>query len=149
MSMARIKISCPKRPSFYTEIPVLIGAVNYGGHLGNDAVLSIMHEARMRFLNALGCSEKEAFGAGLIMADAAIAYRSEGFYRDVLSVGVVAYDIGGVGFDLFYELSCKRDNEEVIIAQAKTGMVCFDYQKRKTMRIPDKLKNALEKEELI
>jgi hypothetical protein len=44
--------------------------INYGGHLGNDAVLSLVHEARVRFLKQQGYTENNIEGAGIIMADA-------------------------------------------------------------------------------
>jgi hypothetical protein len=39
--MARVKIDLPDKFIFKTEIPIRINDINYGGHLGNDAVLSI------------------------------------------------------------------------------------------------------------
>ena len=55
--MARIKIELPEKFIFSTEIPLRISDINYGGHLGNDAVLSIAHEARIRFFNKHGFKE--------------------------------------------------------------------------------------------
>jgi acyl-CoA thioesterase FadM len=43
--MARIKIELPQSFSFTCRIPVRITDINYGGHAGNDTVLSIIHEA--------------------------------------------------------------------------------------------------------
>ena len=48
--MARVKLQLPANFLFSTEIPIRISDINYGGHLGNDAVLSIVHEARIQFL---------------------------------------------------------------------------------------------------
>lgn len=141
--MPRIKINCPKEPAFSTSIPVLVEHVNYGGHLGNDAVLSIAHEARIRFLKSLGCDELDAFGTGLIMTDAAVVYKSEGFQGDMLTVALVAYDISSLGFDLYYHISCERDGQKKCIAEVKTGMLCFDYERRKPMRLPEELREQL------
>ncbi len=82
--MARIKIELPEKFLFRTEIPVRITDINYGGHLGNDSLLSIIHEARLRFLNHLGYSESNVEEVGIIMIDSAIQYKSEGFYGDEL-----------------------------------------------------------------
>ena len=49
--MPRIKLELPEKLVFSTEIPVRITDINYGGHLGNDSILSIVQEARVRFLN--------------------------------------------------------------------------------------------------
>ena len=55
--MARINIDLPGDFKFSTTIPVRITDLNYGGHVGNDAILSIIHEARMQFLHHFGYSE--------------------------------------------------------------------------------------------
>ena len=60
--------------TYETEIPIRISDVNYGGHLGNDAVLSLAHEARVRFLALRGFSEKDVEGVGIMMVDAAVVY---------------------------------------------------------------------------
>ena len=83
--MPRIKIDLPGSFIFNTEIDVRIDDINYGGHLSNDAILSIMHEARMRFLKEHGYSELEVEGTSLIMGDTAIVFKSEGFHGDRLS----------------------------------------------------------------
>ena len=70
--MPRIKLSIPKNVHFSTTLYLRIYDMNYGGHLGNDSVLSIVHEARVRFLQDLGLSEKNFYGSGLLMADSAV-----------------------------------------------------------------------------
>ena len=71
----RIQLQLPDTFTFQTEIPVRITDINYGNHLGNDAILSMMHEVRVQFLQNLGYSELEMEGAGLIMSDTAIIYK--------------------------------------------------------------------------
>ena len=117
--------------------------MNYGNHLGNDHLLSIIHETRVQWLNALGCTELDVGGCGLIMADVMIAYKNEGFYGDDLLCAVFADEIQTSSFDVLYRLSTQRKGERLLIAEAKTGMVCFDYQARKIMPVPEKLLNKL------
>lgn len=139
--MPRVKIKFPdQKPIFTTRIPVRIKDINYGGHLGNDSVLSMLHEARMQMLAAWGCTELEVFGIGLIMADVMIAYKAEAFYGDILQVDIYAEEISDRTFDLLYHASCAGKD----IAHAKTGMVCFDYTHRKISEIPTELKNRLQ-----
>ena len=78
--MARIKIKPPQQFSFSAEIPVRITDLNYGGHVGNDTILSILHEARAQFLRYHGYSELNLHGVGLIMSDVGIEFKSELFY---------------------------------------------------------------------
>ncbi len=140
----RVKVKFPAhKPLAIVSVPVRIGDVNYGGHVGNDAVLSIMHEARLQALTAAGMTELEAGGHGLIMADVMIAYRAEAFYGDELSVALFADEIYERSFDLLYRITALRSGVEVLIAEAKTGMICFDYQTRRLTLMSDVLKSFL------
>ena len=123
--MARVKIQLPEVFSFFTQIPVRISDINYGGHVGNDAILSLIHEARLHFLKSFGFTELEFAGVGLIMADAAIEFKGEAFYGDVLKAYVAVEEISRIGFELYYKLV--KGEEETVVAVAKTGMICFDY----------------------
>ena len=139
--MARVKIELPKKFIFKTEIPIRINDINYGGHLGNDAVLSIAHEARLRFLKQYNFTELNAGGAGIIMADAAIQYKTEGFYGDIILVEIAVTDITGVGCDFVYRCTKKRTG--TLIAIVKTGIVFYDYNKKKVVSVPEKFISVL------
>ena len=139
--MGRVKIKFPEqKPLFTASIPVRIGDINYGNHVGNDAILSIVHESRMQMLGASGYTEMNAAGNSMIMADVMIAYKGEAFYGDVLSVDIYAEEIGGISFDLLYYITTTRNGEVKQIAHCKTGMVCFDYTLRKTTGMTDAFK---------
>ncbi len=140
--MARIKIALPGKFIFKTEIPIRITDINYAGHLGNDSLLSIIHEARVRFLKQLGYSESNIEGNGIIMIDAGVQYKSEGFHGDELLVEIAVNDFTGIGCDFVYRLINKNSNKE--IALAKTGIVFFNYEKRKTAPVPVKFKKKIE-----
>ena len=142
--MGRVKIKFPIDNLLLTAIiPVRIGDINYGGHVGNDAILSIIHEARMLFLAKFGYDELHAGGNALIMADVMIAYKGEAFYGDNLSVTVFADEITDRSFDLLYKITTERRGETKDIAHAKTGMVCFDYELRKIVIMKSELRNIL------
>lgn len=133
--MARIKIDLPEHFLFETEIPVRISDINYGGHLGNDAILSIAHEARIRFLAGMGYGEKNIENKSIILSDAAIVFRSEGYYGDVLLISIAVGDFSSRGFELLYRMSRKEDGKE--IARVKTGQVFFDYETKKISKVPE------------
>ncbi len=99
--MERLELDFPEAYSFSTEMSVRVGDLNYGGHLGNDAVLSLVHEARIRFLKDLGYSELDVGGPGLIMANAAVRYRAEGEIGDPLRIRMTAANVESSSFDLF------------------------------------------------
>jgi acyl-CoA thioester hydrolase len=135
--MARIKLVLPEHFSFTTSIPVRITDLNYGGHVGNDAILSLIHEARMQYLKSLGYSELQFDVVSLIMSDAGIEFKSEAFYGDIIKAQVTAGEFTRVGFDLFYKFTKQVEEKEVVVALAKTGMICFDYKARKVVPVPE------------
>ena len=131
--MARLKIALPAKFTFATTIAIRITDINYGGHLGNDALLSILHEARVQFLGHHGYAELDIAGKSLIMADVAIEYKGEAFRGNVLTVELAAHDFTRYGFDIAYRVT---NQKQKLIAVAKTGMLCFDYGTRKVISLP-------------
>lgn len=141
--MARIKVDLPEHFSFSTAIPVRITDLNYGNHVGNDTILSMIHEARVQFLKQLGYGELDLAGVGLIMSDVAIEFKRELFYGDVVKASVVAADISKIAFDLYYKLEKTAGDSTQLVAVAKTGMVCYDYGKKKVAAIPGEVVDKL------
>ena len=142
MSRPRIRIDIPDDVHFTTDIPIRISDINYGNHLGHDAVLSLAHEARVRFLAALGFTELDIDGAGLIMADAAVVYRSEAFYGETLRADVVVEALERSGFTLLYRLRASAEGREV--ARVRTGMVFFNYGTKRTVTVPPAFAAAMD-----
>ena len=132
--MSRIRIQLPSHFSFTTQIPIRITDINYGGHVGNDTVLTLVHEARMQFLKHLGYTELELEGRSLIMSDAAIEFKAELFYGDTITVQVAAGEFTRVGFQLYYRL---MKEGQVVVAVVKTGMICYDYAAKKVTALPE------------
>jgi acyl-CoA thioester hydrolase len=141
--MARVKIDLPENFSFSTKIPVRITDINYGGHVGNDTILSILHEARVQYLKSNGYSELNMEGVGLIMSDVAIEFKNELFYDDTIIASVTAAEFSKVAFEIYYKLEKQDNNIKTLIAVAKTGMVCYDYSNKKITAIPAEVKKKL------
>jgi acyl-CoA thioester hydrolase len=136
--MPRIKIDPPLHFHFTTEIPIRISDINYGGHLGNDAVLSILHESRIRLLVEHEYSEFNVEGVGIIMTDSAIVYKSEAFYGESLRIQIAVKDFSNFGCDMYY-LVRERESGR-LIAHAKTGIAFFNYEERKLAHVPEQFK---------
>jgi acyl-CoA thioesterase FadM len=141
--MARIKIELPKQCIATFKIPVRITDINYGNHVGNDSLVAIIHEARMQFLHQHGYTEMNVSGTSLIMNELFIEFKKEAFYNDMLEVKIFTGEIFKVGFEFFYSLSTIRDKSSLLIANAKTGMVCFNYEEKKLTPVPEELKKIL------
>jgi len=134
--MERVKVFLPEKFAFSTTIKIRITDLNYGGHVGNDAFLSLIHEARQQFLMHHGCTELNFFGVGLIMADAAIEFKKELSYSDEVIISVAADGFTKYGFDLLYKMEVVTNEQTLIAGKAKTGMLCFDYTNKKLALLP-------------
>ena len=141
--MARIKIELPDQFHFSCEIPVRITDTNYGGHVGNDTILSIIHEARMQFFKHFGYTEMQFAGAGIILADAGIEFKTELFYGETLIAYVAAGEFSKVSFDVFYKLEKQSQGKKIIVALAKTGVVCYDYENKKIVAVSEEARIKL------
>lgn len=141
--MARIKVNLPGSFSFKTEIPIRITDINYGDHVGNDTLLSLIHEARVQFLASHGYEELKIAGLGLIISDAGVEYKAELFYGDKIIVSVAAAEFSKVGFDLFYKIEKQSNGKMILVGAAKTGMIFYDYAKKKIAGVPEEVKNKL------
>jgi acyl-CoA thioester hydrolase len=139
--MVRVTLELPKQFSFSTEIPIRISDINYNNHLGHDSIITLIHEARVRFLNAYGFNELDIDGFGLVMTDLAILYKAEGFYGEILTIEVGIQDFTKYGCDIVYRVTNKETGTEV--ARAKTGVLIYDYEKRKVVEVPKRFKSTM------
>jgi acyl-CoA thioesterase FadM len=133
--MARLKLKPLKHYPFSTEIKVRITDINFGGHLGNDQLLSLTNEARSQFLAEHGFTELDCGGVPTMMTDAVIVYQGEAFLGDILKFEVAAGEATRIGFRLFFRITRIADSE--LIGLVETGLTCIDYKGKKILPLPD------------
>lgn len=139
--MARVRIRTEgKKQLGSVSVPLRITDLNYGNHVGNDSIVSLIHQARVLWLATLGFTEFDVDGASLIQADLEVSYKQELFYPDMLAVDLFAGDISSAGFEILYHL---KNNAGETIALAKTGIVFFDYESRSVMAMPEAFRQIL------
>jgi acyl-CoA thioester hydrolase len=139
--VSRIKLIMPENFEFSTKIDVRITDINYGNHLGNDSLLSLIHESRVRYLQNIGLSELDAGGCGIIMVDSVIIYTSEIQYGDKLIFNVSVDEFTDTGCDFYYKIISEKNSKDA--AAAKTGIVFFDYSKKKVSHVPEIFKEKV------
>ncbi len=132
--MPRLRLEPLDAYPFSTDIIVRITDLNYGGHVGNDAFLSLVQEARVAFLASRGLSELDCGGISLIMADAALVFMAEAHAGDTLRFEVAAGEASRCGFRLFHRVTRPADGTTVLLAE--TGMAGWDYRTGKIKPLP-------------
>ena len=139
--MERITLNIPEPPLFSTDLAVRITDLNYGQHVGHDTLMGLLQEVRVRWLNSHGLSEIDVGGCGLIMADTAIVFKNEVFHPATLHCTLSVQAGKGAGFDVYYRIV--READGALIAEAKTGMLCYDYDRKRPARMPPALRSVL------
>jgi acyl-CoA thioester hydrolase len=133
--MARIDITLPEQFAFSTEIALNEGHINYRGHLDNVLLLLVVSETRQRFFASIGQGDLESGGIGIVIADAAVQYRSEAFQGETMLVQMTAGEFTSKGCDLPWRMTEKDSGREV--ARGKIGIVFFDYATRSAVLVPE------------
>ena len=139
----RVQISLPDSFLYSTDITVRSSDLNYGAHVGHDRMLTLIQDARVMMYRSFGYGDERSFegSVGQVIADAAVQYKSECFLGDVLFIEIGIGASGRSGFDMLYRVTNRTTGKEAAIA--KTGIVCFDYAKRKVAAIPESLARNL------
>ena len=142
--MPRIKLQIEGDLLFRASLTVRISDINYGNHVGNDAFVSMIHEARMQWLMTKGFMELDIEGTGLIMSDLVVEFKQECFYGEHLQVDLIKGEVSKVSFELYYIIYSDRNGTREKLCNARTGMVCYNYAEKKVSPIPLALTELLE-----
>jgi acyl-CoA thioesterase FadM len=137
--MARLQLHFPEDQYYYsTPLTVRVTDINAGNHLGNDSMISMISEARARFLFEFGVAETERDGTGIIVTDLATTYRAEAHARDQLLFEVGVMDFNKYGGDITFRVTRPRD--KCLVAMAKSGFVFFNYKTSQVVAMPDEFR---------
>jgi acyl-CoA thioesterase FadM len=140
--MPRVKLQRQPSYEFHYEVTLQVRDINYGGHLGNDALVGLLHEARINLLHSLGLSEMNLGDGqtGIIMADLVVNFLEEGFMLDRLDIDSHIGEMTQRSFRIFHRLT----KGGKILALAETGIVTFNYAERKIAPVPQSFQQTLE-----
>lgn len=128
--------------AYTADVVVSVGYLNYGLHVGYDAMLTLLQEARMQWLKQYDMTEVDlAPNVGYVISDVQALYQAEAFHGDVLTVSFYWQVTNKKMFRLFYKIRNRALDKTVLTAE--TGHVCFDLVARKTTAIPMSLLSIL------
>jgi acyl-CoA thioesterase FadM len=137
--MARLQLIFPEEQYYFsTQLTVRVTDINGANHLGNDSMISMISEARARFLYEFGIRETGSDGIGIIVTDLATTYKAEAHARDQLLFEVGVMDFNSYGGDITFRIS--RPADQTLVAMAKSGFVFFNYQQSKVVPMPEEFK---------
>ena len=113
------------------------------GHVNNAAYLTYLEQARLFYWRSLwgfGLDESSA-SPGVIMARAEIDYRLPARYGQTLRVRIELAALGKTSFTYDYDI---LDEQQRIVASARTVQVMYDYAAASPVPIPADLRAKMQ-----
>lgn len=140
--MERVKLDFPAEAVIHRHpLTVRVTDMNYGRHLGHDALVSLLHEARIQAFAALDLPEWDMHGHPSVVADLAIQYQSEARWPDPLVIETAVPDPQGKALTI-YQRIYHADSQQ-IVATARVNQLLIDLATGRPAEVPEQVKQAL------
>ena len=123
---------------FVHREPVRFGDLDALGHVNNAVFLTYIESARVAFLFDTGAATSLE-DMSIIVARIEIDFRAPVRFGQDVEIAVRATRFGDKSFDLEYVL--RVDGQ--VVAEAKSVLVGYDYERREPMTIPDEWREKL------
>lgn len=127
--------------TYLTQIKPRFRDTDAMGHVNNAVFLTYLELARSTWYNEL--KQKIDIPLNFILARVELDYRSQITLDHLLEIEMWVSRIGSKSWTFSYRMY-RKDDPEIIHAQANTVQVYFDYDNNKTMPIPDALRSELQ-----
>ena len=141
LKMPRVRLSEQEVYEFQASLQIRPQDINYGGHLGNDNLISLVGAARAYLFHSMGFSELDLGDPhiGIIITDMIVNYKAEAFLFDELLIDTHIDEVAQKGFRMFHRV--RRDTK--LIALVETGFVTYNYATKKTAPVPSSFLKCL------
>ena len=129
--------------AFTFPIRIVPADIDFMGHVNNAVYLTYLEQARFAHWRAVWGFDFEGLpenAPGVILARAEIDYRRPARYGDMLEVRISLERIGRTSFSYTYEIV---DQEERVVAEAKSVQVMYDYAAGKPVPLSEEMRSKL------
>ena len=104
------------------------------GHMNNAVYATFVEQARIAYLSPRGAEV-----VNMILARLEIDFRSPVEFGETVEIAVKPTRVGTKSFDLGYELK----SGDRLVAEAKTVLVAYDYERARSIELPPEWKERL------
>ena len=140
--MERVAIEFPADAVIHRHtLSVRVTDMNYGRHLGHDALVSLLHEARAQALGRLHLPEWDMGGYPSVVVDLAIQYQQEARFPEVLVIETAVPEPQGKALTVYQRVL--KEGSETVVATARINKLLLDLGAGKPVPIPDVVKQTL------
>lgn len=114
-----------------------------GGHVSNTSYFFYMEEARSKFFEAIGFTGHEnRQNIDFIIASTKCDFIAQAYAGQTLAIVTTVDRIGTKSFGMKHEI--REQKTGAPIAAGSASIVCFDYEKQQTEKVPKTLRQMLE-----
>ena len=110
------------------------------GHINNAVYVTYLEVARQEYWRRFDGADYRR--VPFILASVSCDFRSEAQVSEVLEVGIRCEWIGDKSFAFSYEI--RERGTQRLVAEATSIQVCYDYEAKRSIRMPEELRRALE-----
>ncbi|CAH1043868.1 acyl-CoA thioesterase [Halomonas sp. TD01] len=140
--MERVTLDFPTAAIIHRHpLTVRVTDMNYGRHLGHDALVSLLHEARVHAFAALGLPEWDMKGYPSVVVDLAVQYQSEARWPDALMIETAVPEPQGKALAV-YQRICHAETGKVV-ATARVNQLLLDLSSGRPVKVPDDVVQAI------
>lgn len=140
--MERVTLEFPAEAVIHRHpLTVRVTDMNYGRHLGHDALVSLLHEARVHAFAALGLPEWDMQGYPSVVVDLAVQYQHEARWPDALVIDTAVPEPTGKALTIYQRIrNAEKDN---VVATARVNQLLLDLSTGRPVAVPEKVKQSL------
>lgn len=140
--MERVQLDFPDAAIIHRHaLSVRVTDMNYGRHLGHDALVSLLHEARIQAFAALDLPEWDMHGYPSVVADLAVQYQSEARWPDTLVVETAVPSPEGKALTVYQRMVHADSGKPV--ATARVNQLLIDRAAGRPVAVPASVVHAL------
>jgi acyl-CoA thioester hydrolase len=126
------------------ELPVVWGEMDAMRHVNNVVYFRYFETARIEYCRRLDWYDGDPFGGiGPILASTEARFRKPLTYPDKIWVGAQVPTVGEDRFTMLYKVVSAKLN--AVATEGQGVIVAFDYQTGTKARLPDELRQRIER----
>lgn len=151
--MERVALEFPAKAVIHRHpLTVRVTDMNYGRHLGHDALVSLLHEARVQAFASLGFAEWDMQGYPSVVADLAVQYQSEARWPEALVIDTAVPDAEGKALIVYQRIrkvateSLNADTVSAVatvVATARVTQLLMDTATGRPVEVPLEVRKTL------
>jgi|ERR1035437_1710188 acyl-CoA thioester hydrolase len=127
-----------------TLIQIRFKDVDMMGHVNNANHFTYLEIARAKYFDDVVAEEVNWSKEGIILAKSTCDYKMPILFNDKVFVHTKCTRMGNKSFELHYKIIKEENSKEILLAEASSIQVCFDYEKRENILMPEKWKKKIE-----